>query len=159
MKTTLFTIERDAPGTLSTMARPRGGDWLEDELRALKETGVDVIVSFLTSSEEFDLELENERTIAGSLGLQFISLPTTDRGLPERTPFLALVETTLEYLRNERHVVAHCRMGIGRSSLLAAAVLMREGMPSTDAWKTIAKARGMNVPDTQAQQAWVNSLF
>lgn len=30
------------------MARPRGGDWLLDEAKAMQATGVDVLASFLT---------------------------------------------------------------------------------------------------------------
>jgi hypothetical protein len=40
MRPELFTIRRTGPGRLSTMARPRGGDWLEDEMTGLSAAGV-----------------------------------------------------------------------------------------------------------------------
>jgi hypothetical protein len=44
MTSRLHTVRRCGPGRLSTMARPRGGDWLADELAALRRRGVDVLV-------------------------------------------------------------------------------------------------------------------
>ncbi len=41
----LFTIHRSGPGTLSTMAWPLGGDWLDDEISALASADVRVLVS------------------------------------------------------------------------------------------------------------------
>jgi predicted protein tyrosine phosphatase len=35
------------------------------------------------------------------------------------------------------HVVTHCRFGIGRASLLAAAVLMLEGVDPDKAWRRL----------------------
>jgi hypothetical protein len=39
-------------GALWTMPRPRGGDWLDDDLRELVQLGVDILVSLLQPSEE-----------------------------------------------------------------------------------------------------------
>ena len=40
MRPTLFTIDQPGPGWISTMAKPRGGDWLDDEMAALRLAGV-----------------------------------------------------------------------------------------------------------------------
>ncbi|MFF3286479.1 hypothetical protein [Streptomyces sp. NPDC003023] len=48
MRPALFTVDLPGPGRLSTMARPRGNDWLEDEMIALNDYGTDVLVSALT---------------------------------------------------------------------------------------------------------------
>jgi len=42
------------PGRLGIAARPRGGDWLIDELRSWRKAGVHVVVSLLTPDEERD---------------------------------------------------------------------------------------------------------
>jgi len=47
---------------LATMARPRGGDWLADDIAALRQAGVRVVVSALTSGEMEELELAKEET-------------------------------------------------------------------------------------------------
>lgn len=43
-----------------TMARPRGGDWLVDEMAGLREAGVDVLVSALCDDEYALLDLSAE---------------------------------------------------------------------------------------------------
>jgi hypothetical protein len=45
---------------LGIMPRPRGNDWLPDDLRILRQAGVDVIVSALTASEAEELGLSAE---------------------------------------------------------------------------------------------------
>ncbi len=46
-------------GRLGIMSRPRGGDWLEDEIRSLSQSQVDAVISLLEQSEIIELELEN----------------------------------------------------------------------------------------------------
>ena len=157
MKSTLFEIERDGPGRLATMACPRGGDWLEDEIAGLQAEGVDVLVSALTDSELAELRLATELKLARQAGLTFISFPIPDRGVPT-TPVTDLVSQLEEHLTAGRSVVVHCRAGIGRSSLIAAAVLVREGLSAKEAWKRISAARGMTVPDTEAQREWLAAV-
>ena len=50
-----FTIERTGPGRLSTMAAPAGGDALPDEMRALADAGIVMVVSLLTDAEDLSL--------------------------------------------------------------------------------------------------------
>lgn len=158
MKASIFTVSRAGPGSLSTMARPRGGDWLVDEMRALRDAGADVIVSMLTWSEVQELDLHAEADAAAAAGLRFVALPTPDRGLPESSRFGDLVKDIADELHAGRHVVVHCRMGIGRASLVAAAVLVSEGANPDDAWEAIAAARGLAVPDTAEQRTWLESF-
>ena len=82
VKAELFLIERTGPGRLSTMVRPRGGEWLRDEVDALRAAGSDVIVSLLTPSEAHELELQSEAVVVTAAGMEFLNLPTPDRGTP-----------------------------------------------------------------------------
>jgi protein-tyrosine phosphatase len=156
MKPTLFMIERDRLGRLATMACPRGGDWLDGEMEGLSAQGVDVLVSALTDSELVELGLTCEPELAARAGLTYVSFPIPDRGAPATTaPMTDLVGNLKEHLAAGRFVVAHCRAGIGRSSLVAAAVLVQEGLSPEEAWERISAARGLTVPDTEVQQAWL----
>jgi protein-tyrosine phosphatase len=155
MRPTLFVIERDGPGRLATMACPRGGDWLDDELGALQTEGVDVLVSALTNSELAELQLSAEPELARQAGLTYISFPIPDRGAPEGAAATDLAGRLEERLAGGEFIVVHCRAGIGRSSLIAAAVLVREGLSPAEAWELISAARGLSVPDTEAQRAWL----
>jgi hypothetical protein len=57
----LFWIVAPWRGRLAIATRPRGGDWLEDELKGLRRAGVDVVVSLLETNEADQLDLVNER--------------------------------------------------------------------------------------------------
>src|ERR1700734_1879270 len=142
MKAIIFPVEHPGPGRLSTMARPRGGDWLDDEMAALRSEGVSIVVSMLTLSEQQELELGNEEEAANAAGIEFRQLPTADRGTPGVPEFNALLKYLEAELSDGKHIVVHCRMGIGRASLVAAGVLVNEGLSAAEAWSRIAKARG-----------------
>lgn len=159
MRAQLFTIERAGPGVLSTMARPRGGDWLDAELAALVTAGVDVLVSLLSDAELGELELEREAELAVARGLDFQRLATPDLHVPDRAGTLQLAAVVRDRLAAGAGVAVHCRMGIGRSSTLAAAVLVLEGMEPAEAWRRISVARGLRVPDTDAQREFVHTLL
>ncbi|BAJ26902.1 MULTISPECIES: tyrosine phosphatase [Kitasatospora] len=158
MRPTLFTIDRPGPGRLSTMARPRGGDWLAEEMAGLAAAGVDELVSALTPAECAELGLTAEAECARAAGLRFTSVPIPDLSVPAPAEVLPVVDGLARRLAAGGHVVLHCRAGIGRSSLLAASVLIRSGADPDDAWARIGRARGLAVPDTAEQRAWTDRL-
>ena len=65
------------------------------------------------------------------------------------------VEMLVSALTAGRHVVIHCRAGIGRASLVAGALLVAEGLEPERAWQRLAAARGLPVPDTDQQRQWL----
>jgi protein tyrosine phosphatase (PTP) superfamily phosphohydrolase (DUF442 family) len=138
------------------MPRPRGGQWLEDEMRALKQDGVHILVSLLTPPEEALLGLEREGDVARRVGLTFHAHPVWDRGIPrEPAPTWALARELAGQHASGRSIVAHCRMGIGRSPLMLASILVLRGSAPDDAWEAIGTARGCLVPDTEEQRDWL----
>lgn len=142
------------------MARPRGGEWLQDEVRGLAAHRVDVMVSSLLSdSEVVELDLKAEERLARAAGIDFRRLPTPDLQLPDPEGARGVAERLCQSLGDGRHVAIHCRAGIGRSSTLAALVLVLEGMSPPDAWQRIEQARGMPVPDTAAQRSFVDRFW
>lgn len=138
------------------MPRPRAGDWLEDEVASWRKSGLEVIVSLLEESEIVELGLQAEEKACTQAGMKFLSCATPDRGLPaSQNTVSALVEELINELQQGRGVGIHCRIGVGRSALLAACVLHRLGCPLDEAWGSIARARGLSVPDTVEQREWV----
>jgi protein-tyrosine phosphatase len=158
MKTELFWIDGLTQGKLAIAPRPRGGDWLADEVRAWRSANVDVIVSLLTADEIADLELDDEQKLGEANGLEFISFPIIDRSVPSsRERWSWLINELAERLRQGKNVVVHCRQGIGRAALVAIALLMRAGVDLGTAIQRVGKARGVNVPETQDQKRWLAS--
>jgi hypothetical protein len=82
MFTELHWIDGPWPGRLAISARPRGGDWLEDELMSWRAAGVTKVVSLLTPDEEEALGLEREKEASLDAGLSFVSFPIVDRSVP-----------------------------------------------------------------------------
>ena len=151
-----YWVETGNPLRLAIVPRPRGGDWLEDELDQMKRAGVDVLVSLLQVQEAAELGLSSEAELCEARGIVFRSFPVPDRETP---PSTASFSRFVEDLRAEAHagrsVAVHCRASIGRSSLLLAALLTAEGFAPDDAFRRLTMARGLQVPDTADQVRWV----
>lgn len=140
------------------MPHPRGGDWLWDELLSLKSIGVTDLVSLLPRSEEAELRLEAEASACAELGLRFHRHPIFDRGLPRQPEFDRFIDSLVPLLIGGGFIAIHCRAGIGRSSITAAALLCRLGMTPREALAMISSARGIEVPDTEEQRAFIFGL-
>jgi len=157
MPTQLYWIDGPWPGRLAVAPRPRGGDWLEDEVSAWQRAGVDDVLSLLTAEEENDLELINEAETAKSHHLKFFSFPIEDRQVPASE--FRLTET-LEKLNADlsagNNVMIHCRQGIGRSGLVAACLLVTQGWDPGKAVEEVSAVRGVPVPETAAQRKWID---
>ena len=138
------------------MPRPRGGDWLVDEIFSLRELGVDVVISLLEAHEIEELDIREEENVCKANQIAFISFPIADRTVPGSVQAaIALADSVLAKLRSGMNVAIHCRAGIGRSSLMAASVLKLSGMSVDEAFDMIESARGCAVPDTSQQREWV----
>lgn len=156
MKSKLYWIEGPWRGRLAIFPRPRGGDWLEDEVLGWKDAGLKTLVSALTPEEVAELDLGNEEALCRAHGLEFISFPVEDRGVPtSMASARQLVERLENSLTEGESVGIHCRQGIGRSSLLAACTLVMEGADAKQAFDSIGRVRGCPVPDTTEQCDWV----
>lgn len=159
MRAQLYTVEALNPGRLSLMARPRGGEWLVDEVEALHAAGVDVLVSLLTPEEIIELGLSQEALLCQEQGICYLSFPIQDRRVPSvHADALAFLERLSRPLLEGQHIAIHCRMGIGRAALLAASVLVLNGYTPQHAFEALSSARGQPVPETDEQRAWVVSL-
>ena len=156
MIATVYWIEGPWRSRLAIVPRPRGGDWLEDEVRAWRAAGIDVIVSLLQDEEAEELDIGQEAQRCNENGIEYTAFPVADRGVPEspRT-FVELVRGLEGKLAAGKTVALHCRQGVGRSALLAAAVLIAAGLDADSAWGRVGVSRGCPVPDTTEQRTWV----
>ena len=143
---------------LAIVPRPGGGESLAQEMAAMRAAGIDIVVSMLEPAEARELGLEREEDAARRSGIRFVSFPIPDHGTPAETePFERVLEFLERSMREGKRVGVHCRGCIGRSSVLAASLLVRSGMKDAHAWKQIREARGTSVPETPQQRAWVET--
>lgn len=159
MRPELYPVPCPWPGTLAFGPRPRGGDWLPDEMTGYRAAGITTVVSLLTPAEEADLDLRDEARQCAEAGLRFVSLPVHDRSVPESFAAVAEVARTLaQQLAAGEGVYIHCRQGIGRAAVLAACVLIAGGQDVTAVCQALGAARGVPVPETAAQRAWLDDF-
>jgi protein-tyrosine phosphatase len=159
MKADLFWIPGPWRARLAIVARPRGGDWLEDEAVAWRRAGIDVVVSLLEDDEAAQLGLADERQAAEGQAVEFVSFPIPDRGVPASTEAaIEVIGRIAAELKAGHNVAVHCRQSIGRSGLLAAGVLVNSGVQAEQAMETVSSARGMSVPETLDQRRWIEEL-
>jgi predicted protein tyrosine phosphatase len=157
MRPEVHWIDLPASARLAIMPRPRAGDWLDGEIAGWRADGIGVIVSLLEAGEVEELGLHREAGLCHDLDMEFISFPFPDGGVPASTrEAMALAEAIVAWLNEGKAVAVHCRAGIGRSSLVAACVLVLLGFAPGMAFDRIGKARGVKVPDTEPQQDWVD---
>jgi protein-tyrosine phosphatase len=154
----MYEIVPCPQGRLAIMPRPRGAEWLKDELASLQARGVTDLVSMLQPGEEIELRLQAEEKICAELGLGFHRHPVPDRGVPAQPAFDEFVTALLPRLAGGGFIAIHCRAGIGRSTVAAAAFLCRLGVSAQDAIALISQARGWDVPDTDAQIEFIQGL-
>ena len=156
MPSDIYWIDLPQGPKLAIMARPRAGDWLEDEVAHWQRSDVGIVLSLLEPEEENELQLGIERAVCARSGIEFRSFPIPDRGVPQDVG--AALELAGQLAKGGRPVAIHCRAGIGRSSLMAAAFLISAGVSAEVALAAIETARGLPVPDTEAQRDWVLKL-
>ena len=153
---TVFWINTGANGRLAIVPRPRGDERLVDDLTAIHRDGIDILVSLLTRAEATELGLEREQARCEEVGIEVRSFPIPDHGVPTaHRDVHELAESLATERRHGKNIGAHCCAGIGRSSLLLAAVLCVEGISPERAFRLISNGRGLQVPDTPEQAEWL----
>lgn len=154
----IYWIDEFNKGNIGMMARPRGNDWLEDEIIKLKERDINCIVSLLERSEIYELEIEKEAFFCNKNGIDYINYPIKDRGIPEKKTFINLIIEIYKRVKQSEKIVIHCRMGIGRTSMVSAGVLIMNGTDPNIVFELLTKRRTLSVPDTHIQKDWILDL-
>ncbi len=142
------------------MGRPRGGEWLDDEIAWFYQYGVHTIVSLLETDEIEELELHHENACCQKHAITYVSFPIQDRNVPTSLQEAHNVVSDLyQQLITGRGIAIHCRAGIGRSALIAACLFLHAHYTVKDAFAAITQDRHVPVPDTEKQRQWVNRYY
>lgn len=148
----IYWVDAPTCGRLAVVSRPRS----LVHLMALKEAGIDFLVSLLEPDEAAEVGLAAEAEWCARVGLEFRNLPIADHGIPSDLGTIEEVMPELvHHLRRGRGVAAHCYAGLGRSPLLLASVLIHHGWMDDDAIEAVSVARGCPVPEMEAQHRWL----
>lgn len=159
MFTPLFWIEGPWPGHLAISARPRGGEWLEEEIAVWRQMGIRVVASLLEPEEAADLSLQDEGGASEKNGIKFYSFPITDRSVPAPgSQIHAFLNKVGGALSRGENAAIHCRQGVGRAGLIASALLVEQGLAPEIAIARVSAARGVPIPETDEQRQWIDSF-
>jgi protein-tyrosine phosphatase len=152
----IFWIDGNPPPGLAIVLRPRGGDWLEDELLRMKRAGITTLVSLLEDEEALELGLGEERKLATTVGLTYLQYPIPDRHTPpDSAGFRQFVKILTKRLQAGERMGIHCRGSIGRASITTSCALIHLGWNPEKALAAIEAARGCTIPDTPEQRDWI----
>src|SRR5262245_34505764 len=114
MRPEVYWVDLPASGRLAIMPRPRAGDWLDGEVAGWRAEGIDVIVRLLEAEEVKELGLRREAGVCHNLGMEFISFPFPDGGMPATTrEAMALAEGIVMRLSKGKAVALHAGPGSG----------------------------------------------
>jgi protein-tyrosine phosphatase len=153
MRAEIYWVTEIDSARLATMPKPHGGDWLEDQIVSLREMGVDVLVSLLIDEEIIEVSLADEALHCANNRIEFLRFPIPDHSAPplnERT--IGFIHELWERLAAGKNIAIHCRAGLGRSSTIAACVMVSAGIDPNSAFAMISAARGFTVPETDEQR-------
>ena len=144
------------PGKLAIISRPRGNEILEESIEFLKSIEVNLVVSALTKEEEFELGLNKEKEVCEKYRIDFLQFRIEDRGVPANVSlFQSFCKDLALKIQEGKSIGIHCRAGIGRSSLIAASVMIH----SSNALSIISESRNLKVPDTIEQEKWGGDYY
>jgi protein-tyrosine phosphatase len=129
---------------------------LQTDLRHLRNTyGVDRLVTLLEGHEMEKLNIPTLLTDVETYDMQSCWFPIRDFSTPTSMEGLHhLVQEILTALRQNETVVVHCKGGLGRSGLVAAACLTALGYSPSEAFTQVRRVRPGSV-ETPAQEAYV----
>jgi hypothetical protein len=147
MRPALHVIAGPGPGQLATIAHPRSEPWPAENLAALARSGVQVLVSALTSAEQQQLGFGGTAEAAAAVGVEFVPFPVADGGIPreEAAKAIALARRLAGYVRSGRFVVTQSFGGVGRSTLLACTTLVMLGIAPGDAVRRVIQNPDMSI--------------
>ena len=138
-----------------------GPPWARDmelDLGVIVAWGATTVVTLIEAHEFELLRVEALPDAIRTAGMEWLHFPIVDCGAPEATDdetWDALSAALCAKLRNGDRILVHCRGGLGRAGLVAAALLVEiEGL---DAHRAIAAVRAVRpgAIETLPQENWV----
>ncbi len=143
-----FAPGKHAP---STLGRPWHRDLAADLDRLREGHGVDALVSLVTDEELRWMRIPDLVPEAESRGIAVLRLSVPDGGTPDRAAASKVVQAAVSLARSGRHVVFHCRGGLGRAGTMAACALVELGTPAEAAIAQVRRARPGAIENRQQE--------
>jgi protein-tyrosine phosphatase len=156
----VFRIDSIGKGCLAIMAHPASTGSVASTISEIAALGFHQVVSLLEPAEAEVLGLAQEAELVTAQSMKFVSFAIPDMGLPACSEdFMRLAQLLFTEIEAGTYTLIHCRGGIGRSGLLAAAVLLQGGKDVQAAFAQVSLMRGRRVPETAQQGDWLQASY
>jgi ADP-ribosylglycohydrolase len=133
-------------------------DLTVDLARLRQHYATDVLVSLIEEHELGKLHIQGLPTAATDAGIVLDRFAIPDGGVPaDEAQFAELVRRTVARVRSGKTVVIHCRGGLGRTGVLAAACLRAAGIDAHRAMEIVRATRPATI-ENAAQEDFVRSV-
>jgi len=152
-----YLIHKIGEAGLWIMPAPVFNGNLTASLKQCRDLGITHLASLIEQHECSALGLNSLSKECLHTGITLYRLPLADRQPPSvLPPFLHLAAHLVEQLRKGQSVGIHCKSGIGRSGMLAVAILSQVGFQLPEALDLIEQQRGQKAPNTDSQLEWLD---
>lgn len=142
-------------------AVPAGCDAVRQTFRRdvemLAASGVALVLSCL-EAEELPLRRSEVAELFGAADVEWRLLPIPDMSAPDPaldTELQQLLTLAEVYLERGQRVAIHCRAGLGRTGMVAARLLMRQGRSAAAAIAVVRSTHDHAAIETAAQIAYL----
>lgn len=148
MELDIYNVSSIGQGRLCVMAKPFSKEWINEEFDAIKAFGISRVVSLLECAEAHILGFTDEDVHCRSRGIDFIQYEIPHRYIPgNEDSYSAFIQFLHDELIEGKDTVVHCRDGIGRTGMVATAVLVKYGLTGEHAVKLVSEARRVSVSE------------
>jgi protein-tyrosine phosphatase/nicotinamidase-related amidase len=131
---------------------------VDEDLKQLKEYGVDTIIPLITADEFGHFGVSDLLEKYEEYGFNIHSLPIMDQLVSSEEEMVDMVHYLDRAVLKGEKVLLHCVGGLGRSGLVAASYLKYKGLNSDEAIKAVRKVRGPRTVESKIQEEFVKSI-
>ncbi len=136
----MVDLPEDVRGRLFLHRMPGRLEPLQRSIDEIRRRGISQVICLAPLAEVEAKSPEYARLLRnGGTPWRQVMFPIEDYGVPsDRQRFLAFVVQVAQSLRAGDYMLAHCAAGVGRTGLLASAVLVALGLPVDEAIERVS---------------------